>query len=70
VNEGMMKSLNTLQRMHCVFAEMWGESSPRGYLNFRTFIMGITGNDDIFPGGVLYKGVSTEKLSFRGETGA
>jgi hypothetical protein len=37
---------------------MWSESSPKNYLNFRTFIMGITGNDDIFPGGVLYKGVS------------
>jgi len=32
--------------------------------------MGIKGNDDIFPGGVLYKGVSDVKLSYRGETGA
>ena len=56
--------------MHNTFSEMWNESSPKNYLNFRTYIMGITGNDDIFPGGVLYKGVSDKKLSFRGETGA
>ena len=56
--------------MSATFAWMWGESRPQMYLNFRTFIMGITGNDDIFPGGVLYKGLSDQKLSFRGETGA
>lgn len=32
--------------------------------------MGITGNEDIFPNGVLYKGCSLERWSFRGETGA
>lgn len=29
-------------------SKMWHESSPKGYLNFRTFIMGIMGNEDIF----------------------
>lgn len=49
---------------------MWHESSPKGYLNFRTFIMGIQGNEDIFPNGVLYEGVSDIPFAFRGETGA
>ncbi len=50
--------LSTLREMSDIFALMWKESKPKNYLNFRTFIMGIKGNDDIFPGGVLYKGVS------------
>lgn len=59
-----------MNNMNEIFSTMWSESSAENYLNFRTFIMGITGNEDIFPGGVLYKGVSEKKLSFRGETGA
>jgi len=70
VNKGMQKHLVTLKDMSETFALMWAESRPKMYLNFRTFIMGITGNEDIFPGGVLYKGLSDQKLSFRGETGA
>ena len=49
---------------------MWKASSPRGYLGFRTFIMGITGNDDIFPSGVMYRGVDDKPRFYRGETGA
>jgi len=50
---------------------MWEESFPKAYLDFRTFIMGITGNDDIFPNGMVYKGVYDNKPQyFRGETGA
>lgn len=69
-NRGMRASLKALQDMYSIMSSMWNESSPKSYLNFRTFIMGITGNDDIFPGGVLYKGVSEERLTFRGESGA
>jgi len=33
--------------------------------------MGVKGNDEIFPGGVIYKGLNNnEPLSYRGETGA
>jgi len=45
-----------------VFSYMWSESSPKAFINLRTYIMGITGNDEIFPGGVFYRGVSDEKL--------
>lgn len=69
-NKGMEKTLVTLQNMLRIFTHMWHESSPKAYLNFRTFIMGITGNEDIFPNGVLYEGVSDIPLSYRGETGA
>lgn len=44
--------------MYDLFTTMWKESAPKNYLKYRTFIMGIQGNDDIFPGGVLYEGVS------------
>jgi len=58
--------------MFDIMARMWNESKPKNYLKYRTFIMGIQGNDDIFPGGgVEYEGVSDGKrLAFRGETGA
>jgi indoleamine 2,3-dioxygenase len=70
MNKGMLQHLKTLQEMHSIMSHMWHESSPKGYLNFRTFIMGIKGNEDIFPNGVLYEGVSDIPFAFRGETGA
>jgi indoleamine 2,3-dioxygenase len=70
VNEGMNEHLKCLKDMYDIMSTMWHETNPKNYLNYRTFIMGIQGNDDIFPGGVLYKGVSEKRLAFRGETGA
>jgi len=66
----MLEHFQTLSRMHEIMSAMWHESSPKAYLNFRTFIMGIQGNEDIFPNYVLYKGVSEVPLFYRGETGA
>jgi indoleamine 2,3-dioxygenase len=48
---------------------MWTKSKPTGYTSFRTFIFGIA-NQSMFPNGVIYEGVSTTPLSFRGESGA
>lgn len=48
---------------------MWKKSKPNDYTSFRTFIFGIT-SQSMFPNGVLYSGVSSERLSFRGESGA
>ena len=48
---------------------MWNKSRPRDYTSFRTFIFGIT-SQSMFPNGVIYEGVSSEPLSFRGESGA
>jgi len=69
-NQGMRDHLKVMKDMYECMSSMWHECNPKNYLNFRTFIMGIEGNDDIFPGGLLYKGVSEKKLKFRGETGA
>lgn len=48
---------------------MWNKSQPGSYTQFRTFIFGIQ-SQSMFPHGVIYEGVSTEPLSFRGESGA
>lgn len=48
---------------------MWANSKPGDYIDFRTFIMGIT-SQSMFPNGVIYEGVSETPLSFRGESGA
>lgn len=66
----MRAHLHNLRRMHEVFSTMWQETNPKRYLYFRTFIMGVQGNDAIFPNGVVYRGVSDEPMYFRGETGA
>jgi hypothetical protein len=34
---------------------MWTTSNPKAYLTFRTFIMGIEGNTQLFPNGVVYE---------------
>jgi indoleamine 2,3-dioxygenase len=49
--------------------EMWNKSKPRDYTTFRTFIFGIA-NQTMFPKGVVYEGVSTTPMFFRGESGA
>ena len=37
---------------------MWNVSKPKSYLKFRTFLMGVKGNEDIiFPNGVKYEGL-------------
>ncbi|KAI9597205.1 hypothetical protein BDF19DRAFT_436193 [Syncephalis fuscata] len=48
---------------------MWNRSAPEKYLSYRTFIMGIK-NQPMFPNGIIYEGVSTERFKLRGESGA
>jgi len=70
MNKGLEMHLDTLNLMNDIFKKIWTVSSPQNYLNFRTFIMGTQGNEDIFPNGVMYKGVFDEPKVYRGETGA
>lgn len=49
---------------------MWEASRWKHYNDFRVFIMGIKGNDDIFGEGLVYEGVSEEHRQYRGQTGA
>ena len=51
--------------------EMWKASDHKKYNDFRTFIMGIKGNTDIFPSGVVYEGCFDNiPQEYRGQTGA
>ena len=70
MNKGMRSHLHNLRNMYEVFSTMWQETRPKRYLSFRTYIMGVQGNDAIFPNGVTYRGVWDEPKYFRGETGA
>ena len=70
MNQGLQKHLDAMNLMNDIFKKIWTVSNPKDYLDFRTFIMGIQGNDDIFPNGVTYRGVSDEPQRYRGETGA
>lgn len=61
---------DTLHHMNDRRKLMWEASRWKHYNDFRVFIMGIKGNDDIFPNGLLYEGVWEEPKAFRGQTGA
>lgn len=49
---------------------MWEASRWKHYNDFRVFIMGVKGNNEIFPNGLLYEGVWDEPHAYRGQTGA
>ncbi len=49
---------------------MWEASRWKHYNDFRVFIMGIKGNDEIFNEGVYYEGVDENPRQYRGQTGA
>jgi len=72
MNQGLQMHLDALDLMNDIFKKIWTVSNPKDYLEFRTYIMGVQGNDDIFPNGVTYKGVSEldGPQYYRGETGA
>ena len=50
--------------------EMWVASRWKNYNDFRIFIMGIKGNEEIFGEGLIYEGVSEKPMQYRGQTGA
>lgn len=61
---------DTLKKMNARRKLMWEASRWKNYNDFRVFIMGIKGNEDIFPNGLIYEGVWDEPQFFRGQTGA
>ena len=73
-NRGINKSLkNCLSSMKSINERrqiMWQASRWKHYNDFRVFIMGIKGNNEIFGDGVIYEGVSEEPVQYRGQTGA
>ena len=71
VNQGLYDHIKFLEDIENIFNKMWRTSIPRNFGNFRSFIMGIKGNDEIFPNGVIYEGVYDNKPQFyRGASGA
>ena len=59
-----MKSINERRQI------MWEASRWKHYNDFRVFIMGIKGNNEIFGDGVIYEGISDKPVKYRGQTGA
>lgn len=60
----------TLTQMNLRRKEMWKASRWQHYNDFRVFIMGVKGNEEIFGEGVTYTSVWDEPKQFRGQTGA
>jgi indoleamine 2,3-dioxygenase len=60
----------TMKKMNERRKEMWKASRWQHYNDFRIFIMGVKGNEEIFGPGVIYEGVWDEPKAFRGQTGA
>lgn len=62
--------LDSMVDVHASMERMWAHSKPAEYLNYRTFIFGIT-SQSMFPDGVIYAGqFEDEPQYFRGESGA
>jgi len=68
--EGLKLVLETIRDMNERRRTMWKASRPQHYNDFRAFIMGIEGNDEIFGNGVVYEGCGEEPRKYRGQTGA
>jgi indoleamine 2,3-dioxygenase len=64
------KNMQTMIEMNNRRKEMWKASRWQHYNDFRVFIMGVKGNDELFGDGVTYTGVWDEPKQFRGQTGA
>jgi len=60
----------TMKQMNERRKEMWKASRWQHYNDFRIFIMGVKGNEEIFGEGITYEGVWDEPKAFRGQTGA
>jgi len=75
---GLNKSMDSLkvcsdvlQEMNVRRRDMWIASRHERYNDFRIFIMGIKGNDNIFGQGLVYDGCfNNEPQQYRGQTGA
>lgn len=70
VSDSVKLLADTLGKMNQRRKLMWEASRWKHYNDFRVFIMGVKGNDDIFPNGLLYEGVWDEPHAYRGQTGA
>ena len=70
VSQSLNNCLSSMKNINERRQIMWEASRWKHYNDFRVFIMGIKGNDEIFGDGVIYEGVSKEPVQYRGQTGA
>ena len=70
INNSLKKCLYAMRKINERRQIMWQASRWKHYNDFRVFIMGIKGNDEIFGDGVIYEGVSDKPVQYRGQTGA
>ena len=70
VSQSLNNCLSSMKNINERRQIMWEASRWKHYNDFRVFIMGIKGNDEIFGDGVIYEGVSEEPVQYRGQTGA
>ena len=70
VNNSLKKCLSAMKKINERRQIMWQASRWKHYNDFRVFIMGIKGNEEIFGNGVIYEGVSDKPVQYRGQTGA
>ena len=66
----LKQNYDTMKIMNARRKEMWKASRWNHYNDFRVFIMGVKGNEELFGEGVLYSGVWKDHKQFRGQTGA
>jgi indoleamine 2,3-dioxygenase len=60
VSKGLRQCYETMVKINQRRKLMWQASDHHRYNDFRIFIMGIKGNEELFGEGVLYEGVSSE----------
>jgi indoleamine 2,3-dioxygenase len=70
VNAAIARNHATLKSMNERRKQMWKASRWTHYNDFRVFIMGVKGNEEIFGDGIVYSGVWEEPHQYRGQTGA
>ena len=68
---GLKANYQTMEKMNTRRRLMWKASNHKNYNDFRVFIMGIKGNDDLFGDGVVYQGTDDESpRQYRGQSGS
>ena len=71
INEHLQECGLVMSEMNKRRRDMWTASRHERYNDFRVFIMGIKGNDKIFPNGLTYENCfNNEPQYYRGQTGA
>ena len=68
--ENLKQNFHSMELVNERRKDMWVASRWKHYNDFRIFIMGIKGNEDIFDDGLIYEGVWKDPQQFRGQTGA